>query len=91
VATTLRRRASAFVVQFSLPERNKTEGRPNSRTTASWGCPARPDTIQTAPYAKRELKGRRRDRELELLNRHAKELNAEGNDSAAYQAAWDPE
>jgi len=42
-------------------------------------------------YAKRELKGRRRDRELELLNRHAKELNAEGNDSAAYQAAWDPE
>jgi hypothetical protein len=36
-------------------------------------------------------KGRRRDRELELLNRHAKELNAEGNDSAAYQAAWDPE
>ena len=36
-------------------------------------------------YAKRELKGRRRDRELELLNRHAKELNAEGNDSAAYQ------
>jgi hypothetical protein len=26
-----------------------------------------------------------------LLNRHAKELNAEGNDSAAYQAAWDPE
>ena len=22
---------------------------------------------------------------------HAKELNAEGNDSAAYQAAWDPE
>jgi metal-responsive CopG/Arc/MetJ family transcriptional regulator len=42
-------------------------------------------------YAKRELKGRRRERELELLNRHAKELNAEGNDSAAYQAAWDPE
>lgn len=42
-------------------------------------------------YAKRELKGRRRDRELELLNRHAKELNAEGDDSAAYQAAWDPE
>jgi hypothetical protein len=42
-------------------------------------------------YAKRELKGRRRARELELLNRHAKELNAEGNDSAAYQAAWDTE
>ncbi len=42
-------------------------------------------------YAKRELKGRRRDRELGLLNHHAAELNSEGNDSAAYQAAWDPE
>jgi hypothetical protein len=42
-------------------------------------------------YAKRELRSRRREHELELLNRHAKALNADGNDSAAYQAAWDPE
>jgi hypothetical protein len=42
-------------------------------------------------YAKGELKSRSRERDLELLNRHAKELNAEGNDSAAYQAVWDPE
>jgi hypothetical protein len=42
-------------------------------------------------YAKRELRGRRRDRELEMRNHHANELNAEGDDSAAYQAAWDPE
>lgn len=42
-------------------------------------------------YAKRELKARRRDRELELLNRHAEGLNAEGDDSARFQAAWEPE
>jgi metal-responsive CopG/Arc/MetJ family transcriptional regulator len=42
-------------------------------------------------YAKRQLKGYRRVRELELLNRHAKELNAEGDASAEYQATWDAE
>jgi hypothetical protein len=42
-------------------------------------------------YAKRQLKGYRRIRELELLDRHAKELNAEGDDSAEYQATWDAE
>ena len=42
-------------------------------------------------YAKRQLKGRRRIQELELLNRHAKELNAEGDESAEFQASWDIE
>jgi metal-responsive CopG/Arc/MetJ family transcriptional regulator len=42
-------------------------------------------------YAMRELKRERRVRELELLNRHAKALNAEGDESAAYQSAWDAE
>jgi hypothetical protein len=42
-------------------------------------------------YAKRQLKGYRRIRELDLLDRHAKELNAEGDDSADYQATWDPQ
>jgi metal-responsive CopG/Arc/MetJ family transcriptional regulator len=42
-------------------------------------------------YAKRELRRERRVRELELLNRHAKALNAEGDESAAYQSAWDAE
>jgi hypothetical protein len=40
---------------------------------------------------KRQLKGYRRVEELELLNRHAKELNAEGDESAEYQATWDVE
>lgn|SRR5271156_1894562 len=42
-------------------------------------------------YAARELRRQRRMRELELLNRHAEALNAEGDDSAAFQAPWDPE
>jgi hypothetical protein len=42
-------------------------------------------------YAKRQLKRYRRIRELELLDRHAKELNAEGDDSVGYQATWDAE
>jgi metal-responsive CopG/Arc/MetJ family transcriptional regulator len=42
-------------------------------------------------YARRELKQQRRARELELLNRHAKALNDEGADSAAYQSPWDME
>jgi len=42
-------------------------------------------------YARRELRSQRRARELELLNRHAVALNAEGDDSAEYQAAWDEE
>jgi metal-responsive CopG/Arc/MetJ family transcriptional regulator len=42
-------------------------------------------------YARRQLKQQRRARELELLNRHAKTLNEEGADSAAYQSSWDPE
>jgi hypothetical protein len=42
-------------------------------------------------YALRELRRRRRLRELELLNRHADALNAEGDDSAAFQAPWDGE
>ncbi len=42
-------------------------------------------------YAKRQLRGYRRVRELELLNRHAKELNAAGAESAEYQATWDVE
>lgn len=40
-------------------------------------------------YAKRQLKQQRRVRELELLNRHAKTLNDEGAESAAYQSSWD--
>ena len=42
-------------------------------------------------YAARELKERRRERELALLNRHADALNAEGDDSATYQANWTAE
>jgi hypothetical protein len=42
-------------------------------------------------YALRELKAARRARELELLNRHAAALNAEGDDSASYQADWNGE
>src|SRR5260370_41252034 len=39
-------------------------------------------------YASRQLKERRRERALVLLNRHADALNAEGDDSATYQANW---
>jgi len=39
-------------------------------------------------YAARQLKERRRERELMLLNRHADALNAEGDDSANFQANW---
>jgi hypothetical protein len=42
-------------------------------------------------YAARQLKERRRERELVLLNRHADALNAEGDDSASYQANWTAE
>jgi hypothetical protein len=42
-------------------------------------------------YAKRQLKVYRRAQELELLNRHSKELNGEGDDSAVFQATWDVE
>jgi hypothetical protein len=42
-------------------------------------------------YATRQLKERRRERELVLLNRHADALNAEGDESATYQASWTAE
>ena len=42
-------------------------------------------------YAARQLKERRRERELALLNRHADALNVEGDDSASYQANWTAE
>jgi hypothetical protein len=42
-------------------------------------------------YAARQLKELRRERELTLLNRHADALNAEGDDSASYQASWTAE
>src|SRR5450631_59377 len=42
-------------------------------------------------YAARQLKERRRERELVLLNRHADALNTEGDDSATYQANWTAE
>jgi hypothetical protein len=42
-------------------------------------------------YALHELRRARRARELELLNRHAEALNAEGDESARYQADWDEE
>ena len=42
-------------------------------------------------YAIRQLKERRRERELALLNKHADALNADGDDSAAYQATWTAE
>jgi metal-responsive CopG/Arc/MetJ family transcriptional regulator len=42
-------------------------------------------------YAARQLKERRRERELMLLNRHADALNAEGDDTANYQANWTAE
>lgn len=45
--------------------------------------------VQT--YASRQLKEQRRERELALLNRHADALNAEGDDSATYQASWTAE
>ncbi len=42
-------------------------------------------------YTARELKERRREREIALLNKHADALNTEGADSAAYQANWSTE
>jgi hypothetical protein len=39
-------------------------------------------------YAARQLREQRRERELALLNKHADALNAEGDDSAAYQSSW---
>src|ERR1700735_1916046 len=42
-------------------------------------------------YAARELKERRRERELALLNKHADALNAEGEYDASYQANWTAE
>jgi hypothetical protein len=42
-------------------------------------------------YVHRELRRQRRLNELELLNRHADALNAEGDDSVAFQASWDGE
>lgn len=42
-------------------------------------------------YARRELRRQRRASELELLNRHAASLNAEGDASAEYQASWEEE
>ena len=42
-------------------------------------------------YAMCQLKRERRELELELLNRHAQALNAEGDDSAAYQSDWEAE
>lgn len=42
-------------------------------------------------YARHQIRRRLQARELELLNRHAEMLNAEGDDSAGYQSAWDPE
>jgi hypothetical protein len=42
-------------------------------------------------YAARQLREQRRERELALLNKHADALNAEGDDSAAYQASWTAE
>ena len=42
-------------------------------------------------YAARQLKERRRERELALLNKHADALNADGDGSAAYQATWTAE
>ena len=42
-------------------------------------------------YATRQLKERRRERELVLLNKHADALNAEGDESATYQANWTAE
>ena len=47
--------------------------------------------IAVRAYTKRELRRERRARELELLNRHAQALNAEGDDSASYQVPWDAE
>ena len=42
-------------------------------------------------YARRQLRQQLRERELALLNQHADALNAEGEDSAEYQAPWDVE
>jgi len=42
-------------------------------------------------YAVRQLKERRRERDLALLNKHAEALNSEGDDSAAYQSNWSGE
>jgi hypothetical protein len=42
-------------------------------------------------YAAHQLKEKRRERELGLLNKYADKLNAEGEDSASYQASWTAE
>lgn len=45
--------------------------------------------VQT--YTARQLKEKRRERELALLNKHAEKFNADGEDSASYQASWTAE
>ncbi len=59
--------------------------RPNRRQGFAW--------IERAvqSYAARQLKERRRERELALLYRYADALNAEGDDSATYHANWTAE
>ena len=42
-------------------------------------------------YAARQLREQRREREMQLLNRDADALNAEGDESATYQANWNAE
>jgi hypothetical protein len=42
-------------------------------------------------HAHRQLRQRLRAHELQLLDRHADALNAEGEDSAGYQSVWEPE
>jgi len=42
-------------------------------------------------YTARQLKEKRRERELALLNKHADKFNAEGEDSASYQSSWTAE
>lgn len=73
--------------------RNSTAGSIEHCPPLCSGISSRSAWIERAlrSYAKRQLKLQRRVRELELLNRHAKTLNDEGADSAAYQSSWDTE
>ncbi len=41
--------------------------------------------------AARQIKDQRRQREVGLLNEYAAQLNADGDDSAAFQAIWSGE
>jgi Leu/Phe-tRNA-protein transferase len=88
-------RLSALIAQSAKKEKTSVTLSGNLLTVvdALAGAARRSAWIEEAVrrYAYRQLRQRRRAHELELLDRHAEALNAEGDDSASYQAGWEPE